>query len=133
MIVWIGLLSVISYWSERDNEWLVLRHKKNPDRHTDGQTYAGQSDLYLPLCFIGDPKKGNRTKRQWRRLNRSSLAEKANGEHLWARVANTEINHLFDVVNGPNYPTYHDFNIKLPTVSTWSMDQHYWNFSVLLR
>ena len=25
-----------------------------PDRHTDGQTDAGQSDPYVPLCFAGD-------------------------------------------------------------------------------
>ena len=26
------------------------------DRHTDGQTDAGQSDPYVPLCFAGDTK-----------------------------------------------------------------------------
>ena len=26
------------------------------DRPTDGQTDAGQSDPYVPLCFAGDPK-----------------------------------------------------------------------------
>ena len=25
-------------------------------RHTDGQTDAGQSDPYVPLCFAGDTK-----------------------------------------------------------------------------
>ena len=25
-------------------------------RQTDGQTYAGQSDPYVPLCFAGDTK-----------------------------------------------------------------------------
>ena len=25
-----------------------------PDGHTDGQTDAGQSDPYVPLCFAGD-------------------------------------------------------------------------------
>ena len=26
------------------------------DTHTDGQTDAGQSDPYVPLCFAGDTK-----------------------------------------------------------------------------
>ena len=27
-----------------------------PNRQTDGQTDAGQSDPYVPLCFAGDTK-----------------------------------------------------------------------------
>ena len=30
------------------------------DRQTDGQTDAGQSDPYVPLCFAGDTKRTHR-------------------------------------------------------------------------
>ena len=35
--------------------------------HTHGQTDAGQSDPYVPLCFAGDTKKH---KQQWTQSNR---------------------------------------------------------------
>ena len=34
----------------------IAQRDYRTDRHTDGQTDAGQSDPYVPLCFAGDTK-----------------------------------------------------------------------------
>ena len=36
--------------------WLPRKCDYRTDRQTDGQTDAGQSDPYVPLCFAGDTK-----------------------------------------------------------------------------
>ena len=37
--------------------WVPRKCDYLTDTHTDGQTGAGQSDPYVPLCFAGDTKK----------------------------------------------------------------------------
>ena len=36
--------------------WLSRKCDYRTDRHTHTQTYTGQSDPYVPLCFAGDTK-----------------------------------------------------------------------------
>ena len=36
--------------------YFTTKEDRQTHRQTDGQTNAGQSDLYVPLCFAGDTK-----------------------------------------------------------------------------
>ena len=42
----------------RDYQESVTTGQTDTHTHTDGQTDAGQSDPYVPLCFPSDTKRG---------------------------------------------------------------------------